>query len=326
MKETRKPQWNPLQCQKALASHSWQEKRAVRQKVFQYTLDAINEKRYSVEVDGQKEDVCLSLADPVACSLFFNRTNRPEKIAFTTEYAMKVEVVNKDCIDAAKELLDATGAVPLVLNMASATHAGGGVEGGAGAQEENLCRRSDYVRFLYRYTPLVNGKYACWGLEQDKQHSYPLDFWDGAVYSKNVTVFRGNEAKGYPFLAEPFRLDFVAVAALNLRRKEAYEWERDAEGNYLLNEKEREVTCHKIRLMLRVAAQTGHRILVLSAFGCGAFSNPASEMAKLFAGVLKEDEFKCAFERIVFAILDDHNSHSTINPKGNYLPFKAMLG
>eukprot|EP00969_Alexandrium_andersonii_P313851 13865419-Alexandrium_andersonii.AAC.1 len=37
-----------------------------------------------------------------------------------------------------------------VLNMAAKKHPGGGVRSGAGAQEENLHRRSDAFRFLER--------------------------------------------------------------------------------------------------------------------------------------------------------------------------------
>lgn len=317
--------WNAEWCKKAFSSSaSWQEKKAMRIKVFQSTLEAIGNRKYPLVINGKTQEIDLSLGNAVIGSLFFDRHHRPKPIDKPSNRNTSIEVLNADCIDAAKQLLDATGTPPLVLNMASATHAGGGVESGAGAQEENLCRRTDYVRFLFRYTPLAD-RYAFLGIERDDRNSYPLDRWDGAVYSEGVTIFRGNEAEGYPFLKAPFRLDFVAVAALNLRRKEEYEWLRDKEGNYLLSEAEKEMTCHKIRLMLRIAAQTGHRTMVLSAFGCGAFSNPAKEMAGLFFMVLKEEEFRGVFDKIVFAILEDHNSHSRINPQGNYKPFKDQF-
>lgn len=319
------PTWNAEWCKKAFSSSaSWQEKKAMRIKVFESTLEAISNRKYPLVINGKTQEIDLSLGNAVTGSLFFDRHHRPKPIDKSSNRNTSIEVLNADCIDAAKQLLDATGTPPLVLNMASATHAGGGVESGAGAQEENLCRRTDYVRFLFRYTPLAD-RYAFLGIERDDRNSYPLDRWDGAVYSEGVTVFRGNEAEGYPFLEASFRLDFVAVAALNLRRKEEYEWLRGEEGNYLLNEKEKEITCHKIRLMLRIAAQTGHRTMVLSAFGCGAFSNPAREMARMFYQVLKEDEFNRAFDKIVFAILEDRNSHSRINPQGNYKPFKDQF-
>ena len=67
---------------------------------------------------------------------------------YTTEY----KVVNQDCLAYAKYLLDKDGSDDLcVLNMASAKNPGGGVYGGAGAQEEYLFRCSDYFRFLFQY-------------------------------------------------------------------------------------------------------------------------------------------------------------------------------
>lgn len=320
------PTWNAEWCKKAFSSSaSWQEKKAMRIKVFESTLEAIGNRKYPLVINGKAQEIDLSLGNAVTGSLFFDRHHRPKPIDKPSNRNTSIEVLNADCIDAAKDLLIATGTSPLVLNMASATHAGGGVENGAGAQEENLCRRTDYVRFLFRYTPLADS-YGFLDIDRDSRYSYPLDRWDGAVYSEGVTVFRGNEADGYPFLDEPFRLDFVAVAALNLRCKEEDEWIKDKDGNYLLNEKEKEITCHKIRLMLRIAAQTGHRTMVLSAFGCGAFSNPAREMAAMFHLVLSEKEFNSAFDKIVFAILEDHNSCSRINPEGNYKPFKSRFG
>jgi Uncharacterized protein conserved in bacteria len=57
--------------------------------------------------------------------------------------------------------------------------------------------------------------------------------------------------------------------------------------------------------------------LVLSAFGCGVYLNPPSQMASLFRGVLSEYEFKNRFKAVVFAVINDMNA-----PKGgNFTPF-----
>ena len=68
-----------------------------------------------------------------------------------------VEVLNVDMLDYAGQLVEQQQSVA-VLNMASAGHAGGRVARGAGAQEENMHRRSDAMRFT---------------VEQRKQH-YPI--------------------------------------------------------------------------------------------------------------------------------------------------------
>ncbi|CAF4655613.1 unnamed protein product, partial [Rotaria magnacalcarata] len=54
-----------------------------------------------------------------------------------------VEVVNNDCL-LVYEKLAAAKSRPVLLNMANATTPGGGYRQGAGAQEENLFRRSNY--------------------------------------------------------------------------------------------------------------------------------------------------------------------------------------
>ena len=60
---------------------------------------------------------------------------------------IRVSVADEDCLDRAR-WLTGKGLKVAVLNMASASSPEGGVRAGAGAQEENLHRRSDACRFL----------------------------------------------------------------------------------------------------------------------------------------------------------------------------------
>ena len=91
-----------------------------------------------------------------------------------------VTVRSKDFLEMAREL-HGQGMRVAVLNMANARRAGGGVESGAGAQEENLYRRSDTWR----------------SLAAQHQHHYPIPR-DACLLSKDVTIFRGPESIGYP--------------------------------------------------------------------------------------------------------------------------------
>src|SRR5690606_32245803 len=65
-------------------------------------------------------------------------------ISEATNVRPSIRVVNGDCLEEAACLLN-EGLNPLVLIMASKTNPGGGYMNGAGAQEENLCRRTNLI-------------------------------------------------------------------------------------------------------------------------------------------------------------------------------------
>lgn len=218
----------------------------------------------------------------------------------------KIDVKNQDCLLAAKEMLD-QGLKPAVLNMASRQNPGGGVANGAGAQEENLFRRTNLFQSLYRFAQFGQD----YGIKPSR-HQYPLDRNWGGVYSRQACVFRGAESDGYPLIENPYYLDFIAVPAVNRPELDA----KNRIVPYLA-----EATKNKMRTILRIALANGNDSLVLGAMGCGAFCNPPAHVAELFHDVLEEDEFKDRFVKIIFAIIDDHNAHRSHNPQGNYLPF-----
>lgn len=218
-----------------------------------------------------------------------------------------ISVVNDDTLNIAHKMVG-EGKEPCVLNMASRRNPGGGVRNGAGAQEENLFRRSDYFRSLYRYSQESAQEF---GIEADKKHHYPMDRNFGGIYSDGITVFRSDEKNGYALLSQPYKVAMVAVAAIN--RPEVVD-ERISPELVI-------PTINKIRTILRIAYLNGHQHLVLSAFGCGAFHNPPHHMAELFKQVLEEDEFRHRFAEIVFAILKRDEERGT----GNYESFKEVM-
>ena len=217
-----------------------------------------------------------------------------------------VKVENIDCLLAAEKLLN-EGYHPAVLNMASRQNPGGGVQNGAGAQEENLFRRSNLFQSLYQFAPFASN----FGLPKSK-HQYPLDRNFGGIYTPHATVFRGTEQDGYPLLDTPYQMSFIAVAGIN--RPALASPERIAPELV-------EPIKNKIRTIFRIGLLHGHDSLVLGALGCGAFRNPPSHIARLFHEVIDEKEFKNKYRLLLFAILDDHNARLKHNPDGNFLPF-----
>ena len=65
------------------------------------------------------------------------------------KFNTNIEVINQDCLIAAQELTR-KGKNVAVLNMASFQIPGGGVLKGSGAQEENIFRRTNLFKSLYK--------------------------------------------------------------------------------------------------------------------------------------------------------------------------------
>ena len=216
------------------------------------------------------------------------------------EGGTKVMVEGNDCLVAAERLVK-EGYNPVLLNFASAGHPGGGVETGARAQEETICRRSTLTRSIYSF----DAKYASrYGYALQAGEHYPIVSEFSAVYSPAVTVFR--EGVDCTFMEEPYDVAVVTCAALNLGGK--YSIKLTPDGH--MPQKAIDITRNKIRTVFRIGLKYGHDSLVLGAFGCGAFKNPPAEIAKLFHEVMEEPEFKNKYRLITFSIIDDHNAHN----------------
>ena len=287
--------------------------RPIRAKVFQSTLQIVTNGGYQtttgVNIELDKFYNNKALQDNIFCEREITLKD-PQKLFVTN-----TQVVNQDCLAYAKSLLEQDNADDLcVLNMASAKNPGGGVYGGAGAQEEYLFRCSDYYRFLFQYAdPASFDCEKVYGIPHNPRHSYPLKRNFGGVYSHGVTIFRDTEANGYALLETPWKVNFVAVAANNIRRY--------MNGRTTIPDKFIPSTLSLIRTILRIAYNNGQRRLVLGAFGCGAFANPPGHMAQLFKQVFEEPEFQGLFREIHFAIIEDHNSHGR-----NVNAFKEVFG
>ena len=206
-----------------------------------------------------------------------------------------IKVLNIDCIDAGYQLLK-DGYNPIVLNCGGSRHAGGGWKDGAGAQEENLFRRTSFSVSLNKNT---------------NNELYPIPKY-GCIYSPNIVVFRGNEInQGYKLLEKPFQMTFITGCMIKRPKHE--------------NNKYRQIICNKIRSIFRVSLHHKHDSIVLTAIGCGDFKNDPQIIAQLFKQVMNENEFKGKFKMIVFAILDDHNTRKSHNPHGNLKPFADVF-
>ena len=274
--------------------------RFMRQDVFLHTVFLARQKWYYSEQGKQ-----VQLPDPdmtmEGTTLYSKRFSMPK----TAQYKTVIRVENIDCLTAAQEW-KRKGYRVAVLNMASRQNPGGGVYSGAGAQEENIFRRTNIFQSLFLFAPYAED----YGLKM-RSRAYPLDRNYGGIYSPEVTVFRGLEKDGYPLLEDPFNIDFISVPGMN---KPAL----NREG--LIEDKLVEGVKNKMRTIFEIALQNQIDCLILGAFGCGAFKNPPQHIAKLFHELL-QNEYRNEFRIVVFSILEDHNSGKYHNREGNYKPF-----
>ncbi len=217
-----------------------------------------------------------------------------------------IEVVDEDCLEATVRLAN-EGYFTAVLNMASRQNPGGGVLKGSRAQEESIFRRTDIFKSVYQFVPYGRN----FGVIVS-ENQYPLDPNFGGIYSPDVILFRHPESKGCSLLEIPEYINVISVAAM---RNPELTSSGKISSHLIRGVK------NKMRTIFRIALRHHHDALVLGAWGCGAYHNPPKHIASLFHEVLNEKEFKNKFRKIVFAIIEDHNSSKAHNPEGNFLPF-----
>lgn len=172
-----------------------------------------------------------------------------------------------------------------VLNFANPVNPGGGVESGAMAQEECLCRSSNLYTCI-RASHLYDEYYDYHS--KLNNHFYS----DRLIYSRDVTVFKDDNAIPVKLARECwFNVDVVTCAAPYLGR-----------SKYTNSTVLRHLFQGRIRNILEAALDNKAETIILGAFGCGAFKNPARLVAEEFKSVIEKGQYCKKFKNIVFAI------------------------
>lgn len=181
-----------------------------------------------------------------------------------------------------------------VLNFASATHPGGGVVRGANAQEECLCRCTTL------YPALKGAKAAPF---YTLSHGSALHT-DACLYTPGVLAVKTDTdlPERLPE-SEFFAFDVVSCSAPNLRPQPANAMNPgDINPAHIADNDLLELHVRRWRQIMRAAAGRDD-VLVLGAFGCGAFRNPPALVADAFQELLRRDPLlAAAFKEIVFAV------------------------
>jgi uncharacterized protein (TIGR02452 family) len=177
------------------------------------------------------------------------------------------------------------------LSFASARHPGGGFLGGARAQEEDLARCSALYACL-----LTQPRYY----EANRAHGTPL-YTDHIIYAPDIPFFRDDD---YALLDEPFPVSIVTAPAPNAGALPPQWPDAGAQVRAALESRTASV--------LAVAADRGHRRLVLGAWGCGVFRNDPGDVAAVFAAWLASPSFAGMFDHVVFAVYDRGREQTTL--------------
>lgn len=216
------------------------------------------------------------------------RSNRVYKEGFVSQVrhrneSASIDVYSGTTYDVAKRYCS-LGKVA-VLNFANPENPGGGVQLGAMAQEECLCRSSNLYTCISN--PNVFDEY--YGYHRSiRSHFYT----DRLIYTKNVTVFK-DDSLVPQMLPETdwFDVDVITCAAPYLAKR------KHTNGAALFN-----LFKSRVKNIFEAARDNNVDYLILGAFGCGAFKNPPLIVAEAFLQTIKEQNYFKDFKQIVFAI------------------------
>ena len=199
-----------------------------------------------------------------------------------------------------------------VMNFANAFHAGGGVTKGSSAQEECLCRTSTLYPLLYRRT-LRDSFY---------KHHNDMDTpkaSDSLIYTEDVIICKSDEDLPKRLSQDDWvTVDVITVAAPDLRSKSNMHADLVGGGVRMNNA---ELYAYHVKRAIHVltcAAAMGADILVLGAFGCGAFENDPNVVALAYKNALSV--FPNVFSIIEFAVYCNPSNTT------NYEVFSHVLG
>lgn len=203
-----------------------------------------------------------------------------------------------------------------VMNFANAFHAGGGVKKGSSAQEESLCRTSTLYPVLYtRYLRDTYYKHN----NDHRNLNKNAKSTDALVYSEGIIICKTDEEFPKRMPKEDWvTVDVITIAAPDLRTKTNIHVPLVGNGTYMNDAELFGYHVKRAIHMLTVAASKGADILVLGAFGCGAFENKPEVVARAYDIALKE--FPKVFERIEFAV------YCPPGGSKNYDVFKKIFG
>ena len=212
--------------------------------------------------------------------------------AKTTKYW----VSGKRSFEAAKAI---KGKKVAVLNYAN-NHSIGGAPYFSGAQEESLCRCSTLLPCLQAMEKPFYQKHI------DMYKKGQMDFMGNAdlIYTPDVMVFK-TDVRTEPIYPQMMDSDSWYTANVITCAAPVLSDPENRPENY------EDVMRARIKRILDVAAKEKNEVIILGAWGCGAYRNPIAIVSKLFAECLKDYNFPI----VVFALGTTMNVQGSVFAK-----------
>lgn len=186
-----------------------------------------------------------------------------------------------------------------VLNFAN-NHAIGGAPYHAGAQEESLCRCSTLLPCLQAMREPFYAKHS----RQYRARQLGNIGNDDLIYTPDVIVFKTDERADpiYPVMMpkdEWYKVDVITCAAPQMQMM------RHKPNNY------EEIITSRAKKILDVAAREKAEVLILGAWGCGAFKNDSTVVSRAFYSLLPHYDFQV----VEFALSTTHDVRRSVFAK-----------
>ena len=250
----------------------------------------ITRDEFYTDATGQTHEIATDIENAVAKTRLYAPAWTPPQLG-DAQFETHIEVTNETTLSASRRLF-MEGKNAASLNFASATNVGGGWLNGARAQEEYLCRNSVLAQCIGEKREFY---------QYHRDHRAPR-YSDMMLYSPAVAVIRDE----FDDLCAPWPASVITAAAPNL-----------GHGMAIPLEELRALWRARIARVFEVALANGRDSLILGAWGCGAFRNDPTMVARAFADVI--EKYDGQFELLHFAVLDVGGK------QGNFEPFQKQF-
>ena len=207
----------------------------------------------------------------------------------------------KDTIEAVNYIsINYPGYKISILNFANGKYPGGGYINGAIAQEEDICRKLPefYTSLLYSKFKSMHTCYP-FGAATKKRYS-------SVLWTDNVLIKRDKNLNYITDKNKWKSIGIVSAAAPNINGNDYYD---NSEINKTVN-----------NIFITPVKFSNTNILILGAWGCGAFGNNPVKIAKLFRDAILNG-MASKYTIICFAIPGIYNDRTNIN---SYVFYKIL--